>query len=334
MADLLSQVCPGAASDGLSFTGQDINPETEGRPDLVASDSLGVRLVVEAKFDAELTPAQTSGAYLQKLSPGVPGSLVFLVPTDRMRNVWATVSVTPGGATNPTPLPPGMSQGGPVFMPLSETGQTLAVVSWDALLNQIGSALEKTGDPTGAGELAQIRGLVEWRSRTGWAPLVSDDLPQRAGRQLLALTDLVRSVSSRASVGRVRNGTADGGPGRHLTTPSGKSLWLGVYYSWWDKYGPGPLWAQVKLKSVQQLSVTSEAMTGAGVPHLSRPEFGDLIVPLALLQGAERDVVEADVLAQLNAVIGVLDGLTVEVVTDEPGDGFEVETELVTEAVP
>lgn len=49
---LLRELCSGSSTDGLRFTGQQINPETEGRPDLVASDSQGTRLVVEAKFDA------------------------------------------------------------------------------------------------------------------------------------------------------------------------------------------------------------------------------------------------------------------------------------------
>jgi len=33
--------------------------EDAGRPDVVGQDATGVRIVIEAKFDAELTAAQT-----------------------------------------------------------------------------------------------------------------------------------------------------------------------------------------------------------------------------------------------------------------------------------
>ncbi|WP_435771490.1 hypothetical protein [Nocardioides sp. SYSU DS0651] len=320
MSELLSELCPGSSSLGLVFTGQEINPATEGRPDLVASDPEGTRLVVEAKFDANLTAAQTGGAYLSKLTPGVPGALVFLVPRDRMLNVWRTVTVTPGGQPEAVALTDGAVDAGVAKMPVGAAGHTLAVLSWESLINRLSAAVGKFGDAGGAAELEQIRGLVEWRTAVGWVPLLPEDLPQRVGRQLDAVVDSLKAVCSRASSAKVRNGTADGGFGRHITTPSGKSIWVGTWLRWWDTYGPGPAWAQVSLATSGETATISQALTSAGITHHARPENTDVLIPLLLPLGVEQGAVEDVLLVQLEAVIAAVDELAVKVVEDETFD--------------
>ncbi|MEI5671852.1 MULTISPECIES: hypothetical protein [unclassified Nocardioides] len=323
MSNLLSELCPGTTTTGLRFTGQDIVPDVEGRPDLVASDTTGTRLVVEAKFDAALTKAQVSGAYVGKLTAGTPAALVFLVPRDRMRNLWSIISVTPGGALAPTVLPDGAEEAGVASMPLGTTNHVLAVVSWESLLNRLSSDLSLDGDRGGAAELAQIAGLVKWRTSTGWIPVMQEDLPPRVGRQLQSLTEVIKAVCSRASSKKVRNGSADGGFGRHITTPSGKSMWVGTWLNWWDEHGPGPAWAQVSLKTTQEMALTSQALTEAGIGHHARQQANDVLVPLALPLGAEREAVEIALLAQVKAVIAAVDALAVEVV-EQDGDSIDV----------
>jgi hypothetical protein len=320
MVDLLAELLPGPVSEGLVFTGQDIDPLTEGRPDLVAADSMGVRLILEAKFDAELTPAQTSGAYAAKLTAEAPAALVFLVPQDRMRNVWKTVSVAYQIGVAPQELSPDLIDAGLVEVSLAEHGHVLGVLSWESLLNRLSASLGKFGDAAGEAELAQIRGLVEWRTRTGWTPLVPGDLPQRTGRQLASLTDIVKSASTTVSSAKARHGGGDGGPGRYIKTPSGKSLWFGVWFGWWDRFGPGPLWAQAKAKTPQEISLLSEAMAAAGIAHLPRPQEGDVLVPLELPHAAERSATESRVVAQLQALVAVVDGAAVDVIEDESAE--------------
>lgn len=317
MSDLISELCPGTSSTGLAFTGQEINPASEGRPDLVASDSAGTRLIVEAKFDADLTAAQTGNAYAGKLTPGVSGALVFLVPRDRMLNVWRTITVTPGGSPEPLPLAESAVDAGTATMPLGASGHALAVLSWESLLNRLSAAVAKFGDASGAEELAQIRGLVEWRTAVGWVPLLPEDLPPRVGRQLDAIADSLKVVCSRASSTRMRNGSADGGFGRHITTPSGKSIWVGTWLRWWDAYGPGPAWAQVSLSTSTETATTSQALTSAGVLHHSRPEHTDVLIPLRVPLGAEQGAVELALLDQVNAVIAAVDQLAVKVVEED-----------------
>lgn len=316
MADLLAELSAGSPASGLTFTGQDINPETEGRPDLVATDATGVRLIIEAKFDAALTPAQTSGAYVDKLTPNVPGALVFLVPRDRMRNLWRTVSVTPGGAAAPADLTTADADAGIVHAPIAGTSHVIAVVSWESLLHRLEAATTKYGDTEGSSELAQVKGLVKWRTNAGWVPLAPDDLPQRVGRQLRSLVEVLKSVCGRASQGKTRNGSGDGGFGRYITTPSGKTIWVGLWNRWWDDYGPGPAWAEVKLTSPQQVALLSSALTAAEVLHEARAQYRDVLIPLTITVGAEEAAVEEHLLTQVNAVMAVLDAQPVEAVDE------------------
>ncbi|MQW77114.1 hypothetical protein GHK92_14635 [Nocardioides sp. dk4132] len=327
IADLIAEVCPGVITDALVFTGQDIDPSTKGRPDMVAADALGVRMVLEAKFDADLTLAQISGAYSAKLATGAQAALVFLVPMDRMQNVWNTVSVNLGGASSAPLLTPDAVDGGQASMPLPHSGHVLVVASWESLLNRLQAAVTKFGDIDADSELAQVRGLVEWRTRTGWVPPVPGDLPQRVGRQLSALTDLVRTVANRTSTGKTKNGSSDAGPGRYVTTPKGNKLWVGIWLTQWGHYGPGPLFAQAQSKTAQDVSLLSEAMTAAGIENYPRPTDGrDVLVPLGLPLGAERGATEDAVAEQLLALIKVVDGVGVEVVEDhDTGEGMETD---------
>lgn len=325
LEELLSDLCPGSSTDGLVFSGQDIDPTTEGRPDLVATDSSGVRLVIEAKFDAELTVAQVSGAYTRKLTSNGPAALVFLVPGDRMQNVWSRVSVAVGGAVEPIRLAPDEVDAGQAVMPLPSAGHVLAVTSWQSLLNRMQASISKRGETGADAELAQIRGLVEWRSRTGWTPPLPGDLPQRAGSQLAALTQVVKSAAGDVSVKTPRNGSADGGPGRHVTTPAGKSLWVGIWFTWWGARGPGPLWAQIKAKTAHEISRLSEALTTAGIANHLRQHRGDVIMPLMLPDNAEQDATKAAIVDQLRAIAEVVDSLGVEVIEadDDVAGGAE-----------
>lgn len=323
MSDLLVELCPGSTTSGLTFTGQEVSTETEGRPDLVAADAEGVRLVVEAKFDAALTSAQTGGAYLAKLKAGVPGALVFLVPQDRMRNLWLTVSVTPGGAPGPLALSDEAGKQGLVSLPLNGAGHAVAALSWESLLNRMDAAMAKVGDTAGAAELAQIRGLVTWRTRTGWVPLAPGDLPQRVARQLSGVNRVLKAVAQRVAKEastKTSNGSADGGFGRYIKTATGKSIWMGTYLDWWDRYGPGPAWVQVRLTAPQQVAITSEALTSAGIAHHAVETWNEVLIPLVIPDGAEQGEAEQAAYTQVSAIVATLDALSVDAVEDPVED--------------
>lgn len=97
MADMLVALCPAAVTTGLTFVGQVMADGNAARPDIVGQDASGVKLVIEAKFDAELTAAQLDNTYLLRLPTGQAGALLYLVPRDRL----AALAPTPGWARWP-----------------------------------------------------------------------------------------------------------------------------------------------------------------------------------------------------------------------------------------
>lgn len=91
---------------------------------------------------------------------------------------------------------------------------------------------------------------------------------------------------------------------------------VGTWLNWWDEHGPGPAWAQMNLKTTQELALTSQALTEAGIAHHSRQQYNDVLIPLAIPMGAEQETVETELLAQVHAAIAAVDVLAVEVVED------------------
>jgi hypothetical protein len=72
LSDLASRLCPGLPSE-LQWAEQVHHASDTARPDLVGSDEIGARVILEAKFDAELTAAQRSTVYLDRLVDDLPG---------------------------------------------------------------------------------------------------------------------------------------------------------------------------------------------------------------------------------------------------------------------
>lgn len=325
MNELLLDLTTGATTDGLAFTGQVVAQEDGGRPDIIGSDQSGVRLVIEAKFDAELTPAQLGSTYLDRLQPGAPGALVFLVPQDRIAALWPRVLSGPGGQPKPITVDPALADADMVRHSMTD-GRVLAAISWNRLLTALRQAMDAASEIRNMEDLAQIQGLVTWRGRVGWTPVLPGDLPDRAGRQLAPLVDSVLRAAGRVSSTKTRNGSADGGPGRYMTTPGGWTIWVGVWFPWWSDYGNTPAWAQVRASSAH--SVTAIAARFAGRDHVvfPRPTHSDVLIPLPLPPGAERGELEADLLQQLHAISSALD--TVPATTHATEQSEDVEAQI------
>jgi hypothetical protein len=211
MAKLLNELCPTAEATELSFTGQVVSGD-DGRPDIVACDAYGVRLVVEAKFDAALTPIQLTMAYARQLVPDLPGAIVFLVPQDRLealstellRAIGADGAISKSEHTH--------------VLALLDGQKVLAAISWQFLLSRVRRAMEQALEHENLADLVQIEGLVAWRTRAGWVPLLDGDLPETAGRQLSGVIHAALNAAQRASAQRISQGSGDQGAGRYIWT--------------------------------------------------------------------------------------------------------------------
>jgi hypothetical protein len=169
-------LCPGALIDPLTFTGQVPSQDDQGRPDIIGEDGSGTRVVIEAKFDAELTAAQLGRDYLYRLPSDQAGALVFLVPADRLPAIWPRLLTGPAQLAHLETVH-ATDADKPFLAHQLPGGRVLAAVSWTQLLAAMRLSMESASETDALGDLTQIEGLVAWRTRTGWPPYYQATCP-------------------------------------------------------------------------------------------------------------------------------------------------------------
>lgn len=305
--DLAAEIHPGGEFEGLEFSEQAILEGGEGRPDIVGATSTQVSLLIEAKFDAGLTPAQSSTGYLGGLGSG--GLLLFLVPRDRVAPIWPKLLAGPVGAA-PTDIPPALDAttfDTPWLKAELPDGRCVGVVGWEVLLSRLQPTLAGSASSS---DMDQLADLVAANVAAEWVPASANDLAPRTGRQLHRLRDAVRAAASDVSLGKVANGTNDWGPARWVTTVDGKKIfWAGVRIPTWGRLGISPLWAVVVYRNPIQRKSAKDAlapltlMGGPGVYELDAVTLG---VPLLVPLGTELDEVTASLRTQLTNIRDLL----------------------------
>jgi hypothetical protein len=177
------------------------------------------------------------------------------------------------------------------------------------LLSRLDTALVDAHDAASRADLRQLVGLVEWRSRSGWVPVVAGDLPERTGRQLVGLRNAVIRAAAAATGGKFLNGTADNGPGRWISTAGGRSMWVGILFPEWGTYGVSPAWLLVEPSAgtnSSQIHAALDALGAPGGPGLF-PRGQGWAVPLHVPLGAEPGEVADALGQQMQRVAQLLD---------------------------
>jgi hypothetical protein len=240
----------------LTFHSQVGDPQS-GRPDLVATDDLGSeRLIIEAKFWANLTGNQPS-AYLTRLAPAQPSLLLVVAPQVRLATLWTDLlaNLTSPGAwaaiEGTATVPPAPSDTPPAtgrYVRRLPNMHVLALASWRAVLDAVDERLHAAGEMARAADLAQLRALTERMDQRAFIPLRAEDLDTRNGRQVHSVAllvdrlrdglkegDLVERDGQNSSHGRVFYGW------RVRPRLSKKRMWVGFYPRAWADYGRSPL---------------------------------------------------------------------------------------------
>jgi hypothetical protein len=251
---------------------------------LVGRDNDGdVRVVLEAKFQAELTEPQVDGTYLERVSQG--GVLLYLAPANRLTLLWRQLRNAPGTPALTDADTPALAP-----MALSD-GRWLAVASWEALLEGLQTAVTDSADADAMSDLNQLDDLVRWRIGTDWIPLAPGDLPQRVGQQSWKLTQAV--VAAIGNLGlKYTNGTSDSESGRWLIVPNGPQVWAGLWPGMLGSNGETPLWLILRPSAAVSQSSLNELLQPAwasGMPVV--PSEAGWAIPLHPPYGAELPVV-------------------------------------------
>ena len=213
------------------------------RPDLVGFDEGGARRVlIEAKFWAELTPRQPD-AYLDQLPGDGPAVLMFLAPEDRVAGLWPQLRnrAEKAGKT--------LSDVDAERRCLNVDGSQrhLMLVSWTGLLDRMSA---RTSDEQDAvADIRQLRGLAEF-AEEGRFRLPSRDTPEDLAPDSRHMRDMKRIIDAATERG-IKDGWASRkglnrtprsyGYGRYLKL-GGRVVWFGINTDRWERSGETPLW--------------------------------------------------------------------------------------------
>lgn len=305
LSNLAARLCPGLPSH-LHWAEQVHDESDTARPDLVGTDELGARVIVEAKFDAELTSAQRSGVYLDRLVGEAPGLLLFMAPPSRLPSLWPELLAGPAAVASPPPPNPDDEKESLLTQQVGT--RVVALVTWSMLLESLSASI---GDPAERADLMQLEGLVTWHAEQEWLPLRPDDLDRRIGRQLDGLLGVVVDAGTALSTGgiRISAGSGDRFTGRWATSAAGSTVWFGHWPLQWGRYGMSPIWIQAK----PQAGLTSPAVSGAleqlrDSPAGLWPAPGlSWATPVLIMPGSERAQITTRLVDTVKAVLHMMD---------------------------
>lgn len=284
--------------ENLTFRTQEAATEGDGQPDMSGVSGDGTtRLLVESKFWAGLTQNQPNG-YLLELNE-TPGSvLLFLVPHPRREYIWPKIRDAAAEKFE-------VKREDNYRVSLAKAA-TLVLCSWRDALNAVEAGVQAEGGMRGLLEdIRQVQSLCERYSREGFVPLRGDELGQDVGKRVNQLTYLVTDL--RNHLGDGWGGSANMATSRKRytfkTTLHGFGAVIGIKYIWWARRGQSPIWLRIKARDDDRC---------AEVVRVLKPEYGafddkpsyptDVLLPLPLKLGVERDDVLADLAGQLDDI--------------------------------
>jgi len=293
---------------GLRFQTQVTGEEGE-IPDVVGTDAAGVaRIVMEAKFWAELTPNQPV-TYLRGVAGVPPRVLLFIVPRLRFETVWPELvrrcrlaSISLADATDLADF----------RYAATHDGVLLAMVSWAALLDQVRGALSLAGEDALAGDARQLEGLAFRMDTTAPRPFsagfLSSEEPARSQLQLLRLVNEAteRVVAERlASTQGLKATSTFKWSGRYLKLGKTAAL-LAVNLDLWARHATSPIWLSLcghDWKATGRLERTAVQELPRLAKEPSRLDAnGKEAVPIFVKPGVEWAEVVDDVYEQLREI--------------------------------
>jgi len=293
----------GLSSD-LLFRTQESTEAGEGQADMkgVAGDG-SVPLLVESKFWAGLTANQPNG-YLRHLEDLPGGVLLFVVPHPRRQYLWPKI-----GAQARTVFPINEEEGTtPDEFQLSlQNGTTLLLRSWTDVLNAVESPVQaEGGHPDLLEDLRQVRGLCDRYSDAEFLPFRGDDIGQDVGKRIRQLREIVTAVDP--ELGKLWTDDRHVTSSRYRyglrTTLFGLDAVIALIYYWWAEDGRSPIWLRLKAETVNRrdrvLRALEPDIQARRDKETSYPT--DVLVPLSLKLGAEKEEVISDLDGQLNEI--------------------------------
>jgi hypothetical protein len=290
-------------TDDLAFTTQQSN-EDGSRPDLVGRAIDGsTPVAIEAKFWAGLTGHQPL-SYLKALPEN--GFLLFVAPGMRIDVLWPELlrRAENKGAAPDEKVESREARAAQVG------SQTLALVSWRTLLDHLYAASALAGEATTA-DIRQLAALCDKMDTDAFLPLRPEELTSNLGQRVYQFCELADAILNRlvtrgfANVNGFKSVGGKGWYGKYLRA-RGHGAMLYFDAQQWGANGASPLWLALYGRELQPCTDEANYLRAAGITfHMHN---GHCMVPIMLLEGAERDAVIDHAQAQVQrAMLAVPD---------------------------
>ena len=279
-----------------------------GRPDMKIYPADGdgnPRVLVENKFWAGLTDAQPV-EYLKMLPEDVSSGLLFIVPRDRVKQMWNVLKTRCHNAS--LHLGQESPEGARVrWVPVGT--KTMLITDWQNVLDTLEGAAD---GPEIRGDIFQLRRLVETlEDLQAFRALRSDEVTNaEAAQRMINYIGLIDSICNRlaeadiAYGGNAQGSFTDQGFYRSLRWPNGEGRtvgWLALLFSVWRSSGGiTPLWLWMSSgnrlpKGFDELENLFEGVHVWG-------NGGNKFIPIRLKLGVEQGRVVEDAVQQIRAV--------------------------------
>lgn len=300
----LSEFVSGLPAD-LVFRSQ--ASEDNAIPDLIGIDENGaLRVIIEIKFWAGLTDNQPS-TYVKRLIPEHAGLVVFIAPEARLLTLWPELLRRCGYEPR--------LQGRPALenerfsLHLSQQ-HLLAMTSWRALVGVLDVRLAATGEDGIRADLHQLAGLCDRMDSDAFLPIRSEEFSPLIGRRVVQycalINDVVAQLTSEgvANTKDLRPSSTAGRWGRYIRLRGNGCLFCFFAHAW-ANYRETPLWLFVQdhnWHTTPDIRAALHVFEREVPPRLIIDPEDQLLIPLFLPTGVDRNVVISHVAAQIGQV--------------------------------
>jgi hypothetical protein len=318
----LSEIAPGLPTD-LVFRTQAAG-EDDAIPDIVGVDEENQQIVIaEAKFWAGLTDNQPC-TYLKRLPPNRPGLLVFIAPEARMQTLSLELlrRCEESGMLRPT-----AGEAGRLPLRFGDR-HWLALTSWRAIIRVLEAKVVASGEDRVRADLQQLDGLCESMDSAAFLPIRSEELSPLIGKRIGDYCNLINDIVERliadriCDTNRLRKTGMEGRWGRYIRI-RGNGCFLHFSAPYWAIHRETPIWLSVtdhNFKRTAEMRAALAPLEREVPPRLVVDNDGQLLVPLFLKIGAERDAVMQHLVVQIRQIVGLLPDHTREAVSEQAPD--------------
>lgn len=314
------EACRDALNDLLRAGGFDLEPiervETQvaekdrSRPDMTGYDRTGgKRLLIEAKFWADLRQEQASG-YFNQLDEEGPGVLLFIVPESRREILWKEIKGQMDKAGKE--LERVETFKGNWRAHIVGSDKRLLLVGWDFLLRRMAA-----GDSSTASDIWQLRGLARQQDDAPFQPIHTEELAPSLAHRILFIDQLIDDViNSRGeklgiTIQDRRRTSRPGLYGQYFRFMDVEGeffgeFFIGINFRLWETVGDTPLWLRIDKTTVWVDVEKLQSEFPLRPPSIDKSYY--VYVPIYLKTGEEYQAVLDDVVSQIGKIKDAIDG--------------------------